>query len=149
MSVVGLSGTKYTSRALQTLLALPRSTLQVSTCDTFSYVCVCILVSRFPMLVKAMREVPAGSMYPPPRVTFSYSCQLCGHAGCFFLFSFNFRAWECQGTGSKRRDTETEREWEVFIGINSKKSPFKLQQVWTGSNCPELEAFFFCLRTSL
>ena len=45
MSVVGLSGTKYTSRALQTLLALPRSTLQVSTCDTFSYVCVCILVA--------------------------------------------------------------------------------------------------------
>ena len=51
MGVVGLSGTKYTSRALQTLLALPRSTLQVSSCDTFSYVCVCILVSRFPMLV--------------------------------------------------------------------------------------------------
>ncbi len=74
MGVVGLSGTKYTSRALQALLALPHSTLQVSTCDTFSYVCVCILVSRFPMLVKAMREVPAGSMYPPPRVTFSCAC---------------------------------------------------------------------------
>ena len=51
--------------------------------------CILLLVSRVPMLVKAMREVPAGSMYPPPHMTILWHVRgMSGVPGCSLIEPF-------------------------------------------------------------